>query len=77
MSIFSDLESIRDLYRTGQLDRVDIWQGMRIVHDSDDMGAYMTISFDGLKFPEGVYPEIDGGTYGTLQGIRIYREAMQ
>jgi hypothetical protein len=27
----------------------------------------------GLNLPEGFYAEIDGETYGALQGIRIYR----
>ncbi len=78
MSIFSDLESIRDLYRTGQLDRVDIWQGIQLTHRNDSYdggGAYVVLTFDALRLPPGVFAEIDGDTYGELHGIRIYRDA--
>lgn len=31
----------------------------------------------GMVLPEGVYAEIEDGTYGQLQAFRIYREDLQ
>lgn len=78
MSIFSSLESIRDLYRTGQLDGLDSFEGIQLTHRDDAYdggGAYVVLTFDALRLPPGVFAEIDGDTYGEMHGIRIYRDA--
>lgn len=48
-------------------------------HDFSESGiTYETDEEDnpyalvGYNLPDGVYAEIDDGTFGTLQGIRIY-----
>lgn len=35
----------------------------------DGGGAYITVGF---VLPDGVYAEIEDGTYGQMQGFRIY-----
>ena len=42
--------------------------------DYDGGGDYITVGF---VLPDGVYAEIEDGTYGQLQGFRIYKEAGQ
>lgn len=42
--------------------------GMHYDFDEDGDG-FVTIGFN---LPDGVFAEIDGGTYGQLQGFRIY-----
>lgn len=41
-----------------------------IQYGEDEAGEYATIGF---TLPDGIYGEVDGGTYGQLQGFRIYR----
>jgi hypothetical protein len=42
------------------------------IFGEDEQGdEYVTIGF---VLPEGVYAEIEDGTYGQLQGLRIYRD---
>lgn len=45
----------------------DLW----IEYGADEEGEYADLGF-GL--PDDFYAVIDGGTYGTLFGFRIYRE---
>lgn len=45
-----------------------------ITYDSDEFGEFMVVGF---SFPEienygSVFAEIEDGTYGELQGIRVY-----
>ena len=37
----------------------------------DDAGEYIRVGF---MLSEGIYAEVDGDTYGTLQAFRIYKE---
>lgn len=43
------------------------YHGIR--YGTDDTGQYAVVGFE---FPAGIYAEIEDGTYGTLQGLRIY-----
>lgn len=38
-------------------------------YEDDYDGPYLWVPYD---LPDGVYAEIDGETYGTLMGFRIY-----
>ena len=40
-----------------------------VTYGTDDTGEYVVVGF---QFPAGIYAEIEDGTYGTLQGLRIY-----
>ena len=41
-----------------------------VVWDYDpEFGTYATVGFN---LPDGIYAEIEDGTYGQLQGFRIY-----
>ena len=43
-----------------------------LLFEADEDGdEYVTIGFN---LPKGVYAEIEDGTYGELQGFRIYRK---
>jgi len=44
--------------------------GVTITEDMTE-GPYATI---GMVLPEHVYAEIEDGTYGQMQGFRIYKE---
>lgn len=40
-----------------------------VTYGSDDQGEFATI---GMTLPEGVFAEIEDGTFGQLQGYRVY-----
>lgn len=71
------LIAVRNQYNAGSTDIVDraiidTPFGRSVMKEgSDDEGDYITIGF-GL--PEDVYAEIEDGTYGVMQGFRIYKE---
>jgi len=40
-------------------------------YGEDDAGEYAVV---GMTLPGGVYAELEGDTYGELQGFRIYKD---
>jgi len=76
MDFYAAIQDISDRIMSGAWgeysciysETMESMSGVLYAHD-DDGNAYALIS---LGLPNGVYAEIDGGTYGTLQGIRIY-----
>ena len=52
----------------------DGWSVLSEVARDEDGYEYATISF---SLPDGVYAELEGGTYGTMVGVRVYREPFE
>lgn len=64
--------SIAPLIRAERPTEVETPSGVLAVeylHDPDDDLDYALVR---LALPEGVYAEIDGETFGSLAGLRIY-----
>jgi len=47
--------------------------GPHIDEHEDDAGEYIRVGF---MLSDGIYAEVDGDTYGTLQAFRIYKDAV-
>jgi hypothetical protein len=45
-----------------------------VVYDMDETGCFATIGF---TLPDACYAEIEDGTYGQLNGLRIYRDDVE
>lgn len=45
--------------------------GIGLTYGEDEEGEYVVLGF---ALPEGWFAEIEDGTYGELQGFRIYRK---
>jgi hypothetical protein len=83
MKAYSDLytwlEKVKSDYRAGKIQHGDTVtspfgdHGVSEGGDPDyDDGLYITV---GCCLPDGTFAEIEDGTYGQLQGFRIFKDA--
>ena len=73
---FAWLNATRDHLRAnwGQIHRLESPFGIHSVeyHTPPRWPDYFGYAIIGFTLPDGVYAEIEDGTYGTLNGFRIY-----
>lgn len=79
-ALFAELNKIASLIRSDWgIKQVESMYGVHGVYyvdaaDSEENEAYAIVGF---VLPEGIYVEIEDGTYGEVQGFRIYREEVK
>lgn len=66
------LEDLKEILedRPGTIETEDGVHGVTYVYD--EVGEYAVI---GYNLPQGMYAEIDGNTYGEMQGVRVYLQS--